>query len=144
MLIDHKIWVHLLSAGLAVSVFCLAGVQAILLNMQEKQLRNKHVQGIMKILPPLETMEIFLFQLIGCGFCLLTLVLVTSLYFFSHEMLTVYLLSKTLIVVLAWVFFAILLLGRHWFGLRGKRAIYGTLSGVVLLIVIYCASLFLV
>ena len=140
MLIDHKIWMHWLSAGLAVSVFCLAGLQAILLSLQEKQLRNKHIVGIMKILPPLETMEVFLFRLIFCGFFLLTLVLITSLYFFSHEMFTVYLLSKTLIVVLAWVFFAILLAGRYWFGLRGKRAVYGTLSGVVLLIIIYVVS----
>src|SRR4051812_23040306 len=132
MLIDHKIWMHWLSAGVALGVFCLAGLQAMLLSLQEKQLRSKHIAGVMKVLPPLETMEIFLFRLIGCGFLLLTLVLITSLYFFSHELFTVYLLSKTLIVVLNWIFFAILLAGRYWFGLRGRRAIYGTLGGVLL------------
>lgn len=142
MQLDHKIWAHLLLAGFAVSVFCVAGIQALLLSLQERQLRNKHVQGIIKILPPLETMEVFLFRIIWCGFFLLTVVLVTSWYFFAQEMLTPYLWSKILIVILAWVFFAVLLAGRHGFGLRGKRAVYGTLSGTILLVIVYIVSRF--
>lgn len=140
MLNDYKLWIHWLSAGLAVAVFCLAGLQALVLSLQEKQLRNKRLQGIVRQLPPLESMEVLLFRLIGCGFLLLTLVWVSSLYFFFHVLPSFYLLSKILIVFFTWLFFAVLLLGRYFFGLRGKRAIYGTLGGVLLLIIIYLVS----
>lgn len=140
MLIDHKIALHWLLAGFAVAVFCLAALQALLISVQEKQLRSKHIAGVMKILPPLETMEVFLFRLIACGFFLLTLMLVISVYSFSKNILTMYVLSKILMGGLVWTFFAFLLVGRYGFGLRGKRAVYGTLTGALLLIIIYSMS----
>ena len=140
MLIDHKIAVHWLLAGFAVSVFCLAALQALLISIQEKQLRSKHAAGMMKIFPPLETMEVFLFRLITCGFFLLTLMLVITVYSFSKNILTLYVLIKILMGGLAWVFFALLLIGRYGFGLRGKQAVYGTLMGALLLIIIYSMS----
>ena len=50
------------------------------------------------------------------------------------------LLQKTCLVLIAWFIFALLLFGRKQWGWRGRRAIYWTLCGVILLAVIYFGS----
>jgi ABC-type uncharacterized transport system permease subunit len=129
--------IHILSAVLAFSMLCLAAFQALLLSIQERMLRHKHAGGIINQLPPLETMENLLFQIIGLGFILLTLVLATSLFFFYELLASPQLQQKTLLALIAWIIFAILLGGRYLFGWRGRKVTYYTLSGVVLLVIIY-------
>ncbi len=85
----------------------------------------------MTTLPPLESMETLLFQMIGCGFILLTLVLLTSVFFFKNAFAQD-VLDHSLLAFLSWFVFFILLLGRISFGWRGKKAIHWTLAGVVL------------
>lgn len=139
---DPKQLFHILLAVLTFSVLCIAGWQAILLAVLEKQLREKSTTFLVKQLPPLQTMEALLFQIIGFGFILLTLMILTSVYFF-HDQRTAPVLQKTVLAILAWAIFGGLLLGRHYFGWRGRKAIYGTLLGVVLLVVTYFGSILL-
>jgi ABC-type uncharacterized transport system permease subunit len=90
-------------------------------------------------------MEKLLFQTIIIGFLLLSALLISSIYFF-HPLLigNVLLWQKTALVIMAWIIFAVLLMGRFFWGWRGRKAIYGTLLGVLLLIVIYfCSKLLL-
>lgn len=136
---NPKQLIHILLAVLTVSVLCVAALQAILLALQEYQLRYKRGIWWWKNFPPLETMETFLFQMIGFGFALLSIVIVTSLSFF-HALLVHQMAQKAVIVVLAWFVFAGLIVGRCFFGWRGRKAIYGTLSGVGLLILAYWSS----
>ena len=63
-----------------------------------------------------------------------TVVLLSSLYLF-HGAMTTPIIQKTVLVCLAWLVFAVLLLGRHLGGWRGRKAVNGTLVGVALLIV---------
>jgi ABC-type uncharacterized transport system permease subunit len=84
-------------------------------------------------------MELFLFRLVAIGFMLLTLVIVTSFLFFNQLWLSP-LLQKTLVSLFAWSVFAILLLGRHYLGWRGRQAIRWTLLGVLLVVVVYFSS----
>jgi ABC-type uncharacterized transport system permease subunit len=84
-------------------------------------------------------METLLFRIIALGFVLLTAVLISSSLFFEN-IFAAHLLHKTLISLLAWGVFAGLLLGRYYFGWRGKLAIRATMSGVCVLIVIYFGS----
>ena len=138
-----KLLIHILISLLALSVLCIAALQAILLAVQENQLRrNKHCPLIKKF-PPLETMELLLFQMIRIGLALLSVVLATSVWFFSQAFAPP-LLQKTLLVGIAWIIFAMLLFGRYFFGWRGRVAIYWTLGGVMLLIFAYFGSRFLV
>jgi ABC-type uncharacterized transport system permease subunit len=136
---NPKQLIHILLAVLTVSVFSLAGLQALLLALQEYQLRHKPGAWWWKKFPPLETMETLLFQMIGFGFVLLSVVIITSLSFF-HTLLVQQIAQKTLFVVLAWFIFAGLVIGRCFLGWRGRKAIYGTFCGVTLLIISYLGS----
>lgn len=141
MLTIHHIQFHVALSILAVVVLTVAGLLALLLAFQERLLRSKQTGAWVQKLPPLESMETYLFIVNRCGFILLTAVLVTSFYFY-HALLwqQPLLLPKTLLTLLAWLIFLALLLGRHWRGWRGPQAINSTLCGVILLIAIYLVS----
>ncbi len=132
--------IHILSAVAAFSMLCMAGFQGLLLSIQEYLLRHKYRGNIVKRLPPLETMEHLLFQMVWFGFFLLTLVLISSVYFFHELFSSPPLMQKALLTLAAWIIFAMLLAGRYFFGWRGRRVTYYTLSGVSLLIMIYFSS----
>lgn len=133
---NPKQLVHILLSVLTFGVLCIAAMQALVLAFLEHRLRYKHPTGFVQKLPPLETMESLLFQIIWLGFLLLTLVIGLSFYFF-YGVLQFDLWLKIILSILAWLVFAILLLGRYLFGWRGRKAIYWTLCGVVLLIIIF-------
>lgn len=132
---------HILLSISAISILSIAGFQAILLAIQERQLRAKHLLGIWKNIPPVETMENILFLMIKLGFLLLTILLISSFYtyraIFWHQFL-----DKAVLAVSAWVVFASLLLGRKILGWQGKKAIYFTLGGLFLLVCIFYFNYF--
>ena len=57
------------------------------------------------------------------GFIVLSALLVSSLFFSTSIWMTGFLLGKTILVLLAWLIFAVLLLGRYYGGWRGRRAV---------------------
>ncbi len=134
---------HIVVSLLAYSLLTLAAVQSLLLLIQEEKLRHKHPGGFIRALPPIETMEVLLFQLIGLGFLLLTLTLVSGVFFaeavfgqpfrFTHHMV---------LSVLAWLVYGVLLFGRWRLGWRGRPAIRWTLAGFALLALAYFGSKF--
>lgn len=131
----------------------LAALQASLLYIQNNLLRRKsggklgfwqktqffQLQRIIPLLPPIETMEIFLFRIIGLGFILLSISLLSA-GLFVDELYTASRFHKIFLSALAWVFLAILLVGRVRAGWRGPTAVRWTLLCVVLLIVAYFSS----
>lgn len=130
---------HILLSVLAYSVLAIAAVQSVLLAVQDKHLRNRHPGGFIRALPPLETMESLLFQLIGLGFVLLTLSLVSGLIYLE-DMFAQHLVHKTILSLFAWCVFATLLWGRWRFGWRGRIAIKWTLAGFAMLMLAYLGS----
>ncbi len=136
---NPKQLIHILLSMLAFSVFCLATLQALLMSIQERVLRRKHTMGIIRVLPPQETMESLLFAMLVLGFILLSLVLLSSVIFFDNYFAHG-LWQKTLLAILAWLTFGGLIIGRFAFGWRGQTAIRWTLSGMVFLILAYFSS----
>lgn len=136
---NHTIQLHIVLSTLALVVLCLAAGLAVALAWRDHELRRK--RGA-ELLPSwsLERLESRLFQAIKWGFLLLTLDVVTSLWFF-HTRLTPLLWHKTFLVLFAWAVFLILLLGRHYFGWRSRLAIRWTLIGVFLVVIAYLGSL---
>jgi len=130
---------HILFSVLAYSLFALAAVQAVLLAIQDRHLRNRHPGGFIRALPPLEVMEQLLFQMIGTGFVLLSAALLTGVVFLD-DIFAQQLVHKTFLSIAAWGIFSILLWGRWKFGWRGRKAIRWTLSGFGLLILAYFGS----
>lgn len=136
--------VHIVVSLLAYSLLLLAALQSLMLLVQERHLRQHQPGGFMRALPPMETMEGLMFLMIGSGFFLLTLTLISGIFFseilfgkplqFTHH---------TVLSIAAWLVFGMLLLG-HWkLGWRGRIAIRWTLIGFSLLILAYFVSKFI-
>ncbi len=130
---------HILFSVLAYSLFALAAVQALLLAVQDRHLRNRHPGGFIRALPPLEVMEQLLFQMIATGFVLLSAALLTGILFLE-DVFAQHLVHKTTLSIAAWSIFGILLWGRGKFGWRGRKAIRWTLGGFLLLLLAYFGS----
>jgi ABC-type uncharacterized transport system permease subunit len=82
-----------------------------------------------------------MFRLIGAGFTLLTLALLTGFVFVTN-LRTQHLEHKTILSCVAWVLFGVLLVGRTRYGWRGRAAVRWTLSGFGFLILAYFGSKF--
>ena len=130
---------HVTISILAYSLLTLASVQALLLALQDHHLRRHRPGGFIRALPPLQTMEDLLFQLIGSGFVALSAALLSG-FFFLEDMFAQHLVHKTALSMVAWVTFAVLVWGRWRHGWRGRTAINWTLVGFVLLMLAYFGS----
>jgi len=109
------------------------------LAVQDHQIRNRHPGGLIRALPPLQVMESLLIQLIGVGFTLLSLALLTG-FFFLEDIFAQHLVHKTVLSLAAWTVFATLLWGRWKFGWRGPTIIRWTLGGFMFLMLAYFGS----
>lgn len=136
---DWKIQLHVVLSLFSAGFLTLAAVQAVTLALQDRQLHRPDRGKSALALPPLQTMERVLFQLIGLGFFMLSLSLVTGLLFVDN-LLDQHLAHKTVLSCLAWVVFGVLLWGRWRWGWRGRNAIRWALSGYALLILAYFGS----
>ena len=130
---------HILIAILAYALLALAAVQAVLLAIQDYRLRHRQPGGFLRGIPPLTAMESLLFQMIGAGFILLSITLVSGL-FFLEDLFAQHLVHKATLSFIAWGVFGVLLWGRWRFGWRGRTAIRWTLSGFVFLALAYFGS----
>lgn len=135
---------HFVAAMLAYSLFTLAMLHAIFMHLTETALRRHALSPRLASLPPLLAMERLLFHMILAGFALLTLTLVSGLFFsesVSGQALALN--HMTVFAFLSWLIFAILLAGRRWRGWRGKKAMYWTLAGFMALLLAYIGSRFI-
>ena len=130
---------HILTSMLSYSFLNIAALQALLVAFQDWHLHARQPTGFVRSLPPLQTMEKLLFQLIGAGFVLLSISLLTGLLFVD-DLFAQHLVHKTALSILAWIVFGILLAGRFWQGWRGQTAIRWTLGGFIALMLAYFGS----
>lgn len=139
--IEWQIKLHVIFALVGYSVLTVAALLAILLALQERALRLRQFGGIVRALPPLTLTESLVFQLIGVGFVLLTLTLVSGILFVDN-LFAQHLIHKTVLSIAAWIVFGALLFGRWRYGWRGRRAVQLTLIGMVLLLLAFFGSRF--
>jgi len=132
---------HIVFSLFAFSVLTISAIQSILLFNQERHLRKAEIDGMTRALPPLHDSEKFLFQTITIGFILLSVALITG-FLFLENMFQQHIAHKTILSILAWVLFAVLLWGRWKFGWRGQMAVRWTLGGFAFLILAYLGSKF--
>ena len=130
---------HILSSIIAFSLLTIAALQALLLAIQEQQLRNHPPRKFIQTLPPLQTMESLLFQMIAAGLFCLTVSLVSG-FVFIEDLFAQHLAHKTILAIVAWVTFSSLLIGRIRYGWRGQTAVKWTLAGFSLLLLAYFGS----
>jgi ABC-type uncharacterized transport system permease subunit len=136
---DWQIKLHVTVALIAFGVLSIAAVLAILLAVQERALRQRQFGPWLRALPPLTLTETLLFRLIGAGFVLLSLTLLTGALFVDN-LFGQHLVHKTVLSIVAWLVFSILLYGRWRHGWRGQRAVNLTLIGMAVLLLAFFGS----
>jgi len=132
---------HALLSVLAYTLLAMAACQAIALTLQERFIKRHRARALLRILPPLETMESLLFQQIWAGFVLLTLS-VTSGFLFLTDLFAQHVVHHTVLASASWIIYLLLLIGRHAFGWRGTTATRWTLTAFALLVLAYFGSKF--
>lgn len=130
---------HILSSVIAFSLLNIAALQAVLLAIQEHQLKNHQPKKFILRLPALQTMESLLFQMIAMGLLFLSVSLISGTVFIE-DLFAQHLAHKTVLSISAWLIFSALLLGRWRYGWRGKIAIRWTIAGFMLLLLAYFGS----
>jgi ABC-type uncharacterized transport system permease subunit len=132
---------HIVTSIIAYSILGLAALHAIVLSIQNRFLHRHQPGGLIRLLPPLKTMETLLFDAIIIGFACLSLSLLSGMVFLE-DMFAQHLAHKTILSILAWLVFAVLLIGRWKVGWRGRTAIRWTLGGFISLMLAYFGSKF--
>lgn len=131
--------VHVILAVLAYAVLSVAVCQSLLVGWQEGQLRNRQRLTLLASLPPLQTMERLLFELLWTGLILLTTAIASG-FLFLEDMFAQRVVHHTVLSMASWVVFAILLAGRWRLGWRGRTAIRWTVAGFAILMLAYFGS----
>lgn len=130
---------HILSSIIAFSLLTIAAFQALLLALQDNQLRNHTPGRLMLAFPPLQAMESLLFQMISAGVVFLSVSLLSG-FIFIDDLFAQHLVHKTILSIVAWLIFTSLIIGRERYGWRGKKAIRLTLYGFLSLLLAYFGS----
>jgi ABC-type uncharacterized transport system permease subunit len=136
--LDPGILSHIVLSVIAYGLLAIAALQAILLSFGDYELKNRKF-GLLRHMPPLQTMESLLFELLWSGLIFLTLSIASGFMFLGDISLPG-LIHHTSITLAAWIVFAILLWGRYRLGWRGATASRWTLSGFALLLLGYFGS----
>lgn len=137
-----QIKLHVSIALVSYSLLSISALLAVLLALQERALRRHRLNApVISALPPLTLTESLMFRMIAAGFALLTLTLVTGALFVDN-LFAQHLVHKTVLSIAAWIVFGVLLLGRWHWGWRGRRAIDLTLAGMVILLLAFFGSKF--
>lgn len=140
--LDTRSWqmhAHILSSVVAFSLLNIAAIQAILLVIQNQQLKSHPPKHYIQSLPPLESMESLLFQMIAAGVFFLSISLASG-FIFLDDIFAQHLAHKTIFSIAAWLIFSGLLIGRIRYGWRGHTAVKWTLLGFLFLLLAYFGS----
>ena len=140
---DPLFTLHFAIAMLAYSLFIVATMHAVVMLAEQKWLHRGILPPFLRSLPPLLEMEALLFRILFAAFVLLTLTVVSGL-FFSEQVFgkSLQATHKTVFGIISWLIFGSLLWGRYFRGWRGKRAVYLTLWGFAALLLAYLGSKF--
>jgi ABC-type uncharacterized transport system permease subunit len=132
---------HIVGSISAFGLLVIAGLYALFVATTDHFLRQRRLNPLVRALPALDVMEALLFQLITAGFVLLTISLTTGLLF-VEDLFAQHLVHKSTLAIAAWLVFGTLLVGRWAWGWRGRTAVRLTIAGVLLLVLAYFGSKF--
>jgi len=125
---NSGIFIHIILSMIAYSVLTIAAIQAILIQLQNNNLKKKNHTILLRNLPPLLTMEKLLFEMLWSGTILLALAILAGMIFIE-DIFAQHLAHKTFLSILALGVFTSLLIGRKVHGWRGITASKWTLWG---------------
>lgn len=132
---------HIAFSLFAYSILFMAACQSVLLTYQEHALKSRGSIRVLRLLPPLETMEALLFTLLWTGILTLTVAIATG-FVFLEDMFAQHVVHHTVLAMASWVLYAVLLAGRRFFGWRSTTATAWTLIAFSLLVLGYFGTKF--
>ncbi len=132
------IFSHIILSVTAYSLLTVAAAQAVLLSLGDNLLRQ-HQLVVLRNMPPLETMEQLMFEMLWIGLIFLTMSIASG-FLFLEDISGPGLVHHTVITLAAWIVFSVLMWGRYQLGWRGAIASRWTLSGFALLVLGYFGS----
>jgi ABC-type uncharacterized transport system permease subunit len=139
--LDWRLQLHAWLALLAYATLALSSLIAIFGWAQDRALRQRQLHGWLRALPPLVQLEALLFRSLWASFILLAATLLTGVLFVEN-LLAQHLWHKTVLSVLSWLVLGWLLFGRWRHGWRGTRALRLVLVSMVLLLLAFFGSQF--
>ncbi len=132
---------HIAVALVAYALLIVAALQALVLTVLERRLHRGLTEPGESTLPPLLTLERFLFRVVAAGFVLLTLTLISGVLFSEQVFGKAFTFSNKIVSsVLSWLVFGALLYGRKRYGWRGRTALNWIVAGSILLLLAYVGS----
>ena len=138
---DAGLGTHIFVSILAYSILMIAAIQSILLGFVERSIRTRSHILLLRILPPLETMERLLFAMIWAGFAALTAAIVSG-FVYLEDMFAQHVVHHTVLTSASWAIYGALLAGRLWLGWRGASAVRWTIIAFTFLLLGYFGSKF--
>ncbi len=135
-----EVLLHIGLGLMSYSLLAIASLLAILLGFLDHRLK-KHKLSNLPAMPPLMTLERYLFRLIFVGVVVLTLSISSGL-FFLQEMFSPGKAHKAVLTIVAWCVYVVLLWGHHRLGWRGRKVIWASVAGSILLTLAYFGSRF--
>ncbi|MBS0199915.1 MAG: cytochrome c biogenesis protein CcsA [Proteobacteria bacterium] len=136
-----QVQLHAWLALFAYATLAVAALLAIVLWLQERAMRNREFHGWMRALPPLTELESALFRTLTVGFLLLSAAILAGALFVGN-LFQQHLVHKTVLSLVSWVIFGVLLFGRWRWGWRGARAVRWTLVAMATLLLAFFGSQF--
>lgn len=133
--------IHSIVGILAFSLLTIAALQALLVAWLNRELKQHHYPAALRHMPPLQSMEDLLFTIIKAGFVALAAVIISG-FLFMDDMFAQHLAHKTVLTLVSFAVWGILLWGRYRWGWRGKVALRWILAGIIVLILAYFGSKF--
>ncbi|GAB3041349.1 inner membrane protein YpjD [Acinetobacter apis] len=134
--------IHIILSLSAYAVLLMATIQAIMMWLQNRELKKKQKRLWVNLLPPFQVMESLLFDMLMTGFVMLTAALLFG-FFMVDNFIQQHLAHKTVFSIISWVVYGALLIGHFRFGWRGQKAIRFTLAGFFLLAIGFIGSKFI-
>ncbi|AOA57422.1 cytochrome C assembly family protein [Acinetobacter larvae] len=141
---QHSYWldIHIILSLSAYAVLLMATIQAVILWLQDRELKNRQKRRIwVNLLPSFQAMENLLFDMLITGFVMLTVALACG-FFTIDNFFAQHLAHKTAFSIISWFVYGALLIGHYKFGWRGQKAIRFTITGFLLLALGFFGSKF--
>ncbi len=130
---------HIILSIIAYGLLSMASLQALLWSWQSHQIKRHRLSGVAQLLPPLQTMELLIFDILWVGVILLAAAITVG-FIYLEDIFDQHLIHKTVLSLFALSVFSALLWGRHYLGWRGNIAVKWILSGFCLLMLSYFGS----
>ena len=137
--LSWQLQTHVFSALFAYGLLATGAIIALYALIQDRRLRAAKLSRVSNLFAPLETTERVLHGVTSTGIAVLAMSVALGITFVQN-LFTQSLVHKFVLSLLALLVFGVLLVGRHMWGWRGKRAIYLYLGGFVLLCLAYFGS----